>query len=503
MSIWLAETLIATTLLMALVMMVRRPVARWIGAGVAYWLWALPLTRMLLPTLPRQVAAPSPLQTAVDQSGIPEFMTVISVSSPADAASSAPWLEIAIAVWLCGVVAFLALQLVGYIRFRQHMLEGATLIEQERRIRIITSPQAGGPLAFGVLRPYIVLPVDFALRFDAEEQAMAIAHERAHHDHGDLAANMAALLLLAIHWCNPVAWIAYRAYRADQEQACDARVLALYGQDQAHAYGRAILKAAGGRQFAGACHLTRIAALKGRLKMLSNHEISLRRISWGMALVGLVTVTGLALTASGGRAARQMSAITEQVEAVDFARLSDLVAQPAHADEPATMQTADAPEAVDAPPAAPAVAQAHHAVPLAPVAPPAPMAPAADMVPPVPPLPPVPPVARVSDAGMEAYAIPSEADIRRRIPNVDVRNGCDGDQTVSHRETVGADGRRHIRVRICETAIKAQASNAARAGLIKARAEAARAMKMSDEIRAEVLRDLDEEIARIDNRAGD
>src|SRR5690606_28588760 len=118
-------------------------------------------------------------------------------------------------------------------------------------------------------------------------------------------------------------------------------------------------------------------------KMLSNHEMSLRRISWGMALVGLVTVTGLALTASGGRAARQMSAITEQVEAVDFARLSDLVAQPAHADEPATMQTADAPEAVDAPPAAPAVAQAHHAVPLAPVAPPAPMAPTADMVPPV------------------------------------------------------------------------------------------------------------------------
>jgi hypothetical protein len=356
-------------------------------------------------------------------------------------------------------------QAIGYLRFRRHMLRGATDLGQEGRIRLITSPQASGPLAFGVFHPFIVLPADFALRYDAQEQEMGLAHERAHHERGDLAANMVALLLLAIHWCNPVAWIAYRAYRADQETACDARVLALYGRDSAHAYGRAILKAAGGRQFAGACHLTRITALKGRLKMLSNHDLSLRRISWGMAAVALVTATGLALTASGSRAAQQMAAITDKVEAADFARLTDLVAKPSAVATPAVAAVLSVP-AVPAVPAVRAVA-----APAAPMAPDAPIAPAADMVPPVPPMPPAPPTIRNekgritvthSDGRVETHRIPTEAEIARMVPVVDVREGCDKDnQPTTRRETVDANGRRHIRVRICTAEVERAAERAA------------------------------------------
>ncbi|WP_303759781.1 M56 family metallopeptidase, partial [Sphingobium yanoikuyae] len=333
MSVWMAETLIATTLLMAMVMMLRRPVARWLGAGAAYWLWLLPLARMLLPTLPREVAAPSPLHNVVDQAGLPALLEIAPSPATQVATTSIPWLEMAIGLWALGVVLFLVVQAIGYARFRRDILAGSTPLGEEGRIRLITSSQASGPLAFGIFRPYIVLPADFGLRYDAQEQDMAIAHERAHHERGDLAANMVALLLLALHWCNPVAWIAYRAYRADQETACDARVLSLYGQDQAHAYGRAILKAAGGRQFAGVCHLTRITTLKGRLKMLSSHETSLKRISWGMAAVAMVVATGLALTASGSRAAQQMAAITDKVDQADFAKLTNLVSQPVSARE--------------------------------------------------------------------------------------------------------------------------------------------------------------------------
>ncbi|WP_242125896.1 M56 family metallopeptidase [Sphingobium sp. Sx8-8] len=502
MSVWIAETLIATTLLMALVMLLRRPVARWLGAGAAYALWLLPLARMVLPALPREVASPSPLQLAVDQAGIMTMLNAapaqMEVAAPAR--WTMPWLEIGASVWLLGVLLFLAVQLVGYGRFRHLILRGETLIAQEGRIRIVTSPRAGGPLAFGVLRPTIVLPADFALRFDPQEQEMAIAHERAHHERGDLAANMIALLLLGLHWCNPVAWIAYRAYRADQEQACDARVLSLYGQDQAHIYGRAILKAAGGRQFAGACHLNRVTALKGRLKMLSNHEMSLRRISWGMAAVALVTASGLALTASGSRAAQQVAAITDKVDSMNFGRLADLVAQPASAGEMAVAQPSEAPAA----PSAPALAAHGKATPSAddippvPTAPPAPPAPAVAIAPPAPPAPPMPPM-DVRDGGDgDTHMIPSEAEIRRMVPHVDVADGCEGGKSVNQRETVDADGRRHIRIRICQAQIEAQAHSAARAGLIAARAQIAAAMKMSDKVKADVLRDLDREIAHMD-----
>ncbi|MDO7834809.1 M56 family metallopeptidase [Sphingobium sp. HBC34] len=527
MTVWIAETLIATTLLMALVMLLRRPVARWLGAGAAYLLWVLPLARMVLPTLPSDVD-PSPLHVAVDQVGLPDMLGGgAPVATVATAGSAIPWLEMLIALWFAGMVVFLIVQAAGYARFRRHMLAGATLIGEEGRIRLITSPHASGPLAFGVVRPYIVLPADFALRYDAQEQDMAIAHERAHHERGDLTANMIALLLLAIHWCNPVAWIAYRAYRADQESACDARVLSLYGREQAHAYGRAILKAAGGRQFAGACHLTRINALKGRLKMLSNHDVSLQRISWGMAAVALVTATGLALTASGSRAAQQMAAITDRVESADFAKLSGLVSQPAVAAGPTV---ADVP-AVPAAPPAPAVDPWP-----APVAPSAPMVPAADMIAPVPPVPPVTVrqekdhvTVTHADGRVETRRIPTDADIARMVPVVDVRTGCEGGDTTTRSESVDTDGRRHIRVRICTRAIEqaarraadraaAQADRAARtadrdmanadraarmahvaalSSLRTARAQIARNMSMPADARAEALRDIDQSIAEI------
>ena len=483
MSVWVAETLIATTLLMALVMMVRRPVARWLGAGAAYMLWALPLARMLLPALPSDVD-PSPLHVAVDQAGLPALLAVApATAAPPVADTAMPWLEIAITLWLMGVIAFLAVQAVGYVRFRRHILDGATDLGQEGRIRLITSPNASGPLAFGVMRPFIVLPADFALRYDPLEQDMVVAHERAHHERGDLAANMVALLLLAVHWCNPVAWIAYRAYRADQETACDARVLCLYGRDQAHTYGRAVLKAAGGRQFAGACHLTRIAALKGRLKMLSNHDMSIRRISWGMAAVALVTATGLALTASGSRAAQQMAAITQKVETADFARLSDLVA------EPAAIATPAEPAAPPAP-ASPAPVSAPSPVSIAaPAAAPVPIAPAADMIAPVPPIPPAPPVVRsgrdgitvtYADGRVETHRIPSAADIARAVPVIDVREGCEGGKdSTTHREFTDGNGRRHVRVRICTAGVDRAAAMADRQARIAER-EAERAARYEE-----------------------
>ena len=43
---------------------------------------------------------------------------------------------------------------------------------------------------------------------------------------------------------------------------------------------------------------------------------------------------------------------------------------------------------------------------------------------------------------------------RRMVPVVDVREGCEGDKVTSHREFVDANGRRNIRVRICERAIE-------------------------------------------------
>ena len=46
---WLVDTLVTTAALIALVLVLRRPVARMFGPGLAYALWILPLLRLALP----------------------------------------------------------------------------------------------------------------------------------------------------------------------------------------------------------------------------------------------------------------------------------------------------------------------------------------------------------------------------------------------------------------------------------------------------------------------
>lgn len=312
---WLVDALIASTLLMGAVLIARGPVRRAFGPQCAYALWALPLLRFFLPSLPagwwRAAAA-----TPVTRAG--ETITVLIIE-PARAVAAAPlppaWLGPGLALaWAAGAAAFLVFHLVRHRRFCRRLLTGAEPVEQGAGeiggVIVLASAAAPGPLAFGVWRRYVAFPRDFAERYDAEERALALAHELGHHARRDLLANWAALAVLALHWFNPLAWRAFHAFRADQELANDARVLAGRSPEARHAYGRAIVKAAHGGSVSAACHLHTIADLKGRLRMLTTSRASRRRLAAGAAAVSLLIVGGLGVTASSSSAA---AAITESV----------------------------------------------------------------------------------------------------------------------------------------------------------------------------------------------
>ena len=77
---WLVEALIGATLLMLLVLIVRKPVARLWGAHMAYALWALPALRMVLPAIPGW----QPLYVPVAQAK-PDGDMALALMPPADA----------------------------------------------------------------------------------------------------------------------------------------------------------------------------------------------------------------------------------------------------------------------------------------------------------------------------------------------------------------------------------------------------------------------------------
>lgn len=503
------ETFVATTLLMLLVLAIRGPVRKAFGPGIAYALWLLPVLRLALPPLPESWRAQAAAPVTAMSDAITYYVIDTGPALPeaaAQASGSIDWLLVAGAVWAVGAAGFLGYHLISHSRFCARLLSRARVDRTvaEGKVRVIETDAAHGPLAFGIWQKYVAFPRDFAERYDEQERALALAHELGHHVRGDLIANWVALFVLAIHWFNPVAWKAFRAFRADQEMACDALVLA--GREAAlrHAYGRAIVKSAHGGAVSAACHLHTINELKGRLRMLSKtRKTSPIRLAGGVIGVGALSLAALGLTASGTQAAET---IKSRVESATGIALSGQDAPPPPQDAPP-------------PPKAPRAGNA----PDAPAAPDAPKGqrrvyrvvthvdgddhgshgkgPHRVMI--------------VNGERVELPEIPSEAEIMAMVPDIssaDCRDGKAQDMVVE----TPAQGNKRGRIVICTNRIQAQAGEARRiairsrdmgmrsalVGLEHARREVERDASLSADEKARALKGIDEAIREIRSNTG-
>ncbi|WP_054136431.1 M56 family metallopeptidase [Blastomonas sp. AAP25] len=315
---WLVETLIVTAALMALVLVLRRPVARHFGAEIAYLLWAIPLARLFMPPVVQTIEVPVSAPSAQDVPGTAAMaMPVADIASPVDAMPEpafangllvdADWFAIGVTIWLCGAAIFLIAQLSAYLQNRRELLEDAVEVSRMDDIRVIEIAGIAGPFAFGLWRRYIALPIGFTQAYNPMERELALAHERSHHRAGDLWANFAALAMLSLHWFNPVAWMAWRAFRFDQEAACDARVLRRRSSAERTAYARAIAKAATGHTLAFASPLNPKEKIVERLKIMKQQDTSRTRKWLGGTLIGGGLITAMAMTATVSYAVQPVS----------------------------------------------------------------------------------------------------------------------------------------------------------------------------------------------------
>jgi bla regulator protein BlaR1 len=300
---WLIETLIAVTLVMLMVLALRGPVARHFGAGWAYALWAVPALRLVLPPLP-QLAPDLYLPPVV--TFIP---TAAEMAAPLPAeAGPGQWVPFMLAMWAGGAVIFLVLQWLAYRSFLGRIRETSRPARPPLfgGIRTWISQAVDGPLAIGVIERRIVLPGDFSRRYNPAERRLALEHELVHHRRGDIWWNLAAMVVLALFWFNPVAWLAFRAFRSDQELACDAAVARTASLDERCDYARALVKSASRPGLIAACALNPAGELKRRLRMMRDHRASRMRSAGGVAALALFAAAGLAL----GSAAQQPVART-------------------------------------------------------------------------------------------------------------------------------------------------------------------------------------------------
>ncbi len=167
----------------------------------------------------------------------------VAAKPAAEAASTSRWPRptlrgLALGVWLTGFIAALIAIAVSLIRLwrlaaaSQEIVDPdwrATLAEVgatfgRRPARLLVGPSVTVPMAGGLLRPTIFLPVS-ARDWPIDQRRVVLSHETAHLAAWDPMRHLVARVALAVYWFHPLAWLAARQAAAACEQACDQAVV--------------------------------------------------------------------------------------------------------------------------------------------------------------------------------------------------------------------------------------------------------------------------------------
>ena len=150
------------------------------------------------------------------------------------------WQTLAVGLWFCGFLVIVARLVVGLIGVqwmsrRTELVTDAPWLPLARRlaadlgisprVAFLRSPRATMPMAWGIVRPAVLMPAD-ADEWPGERLRIVLLHELAHVRRRDCLTHVLAQAACAVYWFHPLAWMAARRARAERERACDDLVLA-------------------------------------------------------------------------------------------------------------------------------------------------------------------------------------------------------------------------------------------------------------------------------------
>ena len=276
----------------------RGPARAQFGAGLAYALWLIVPAAMLASLFPaRTVFIPAPVVTPYPMMALMQGLSAApALPHPPVAGATLDMPQILLGVWLAGVAASLILLAIGQ---RRALARFGQITADARDPKLARAANHSvGPALIGVVRPRVVVPNDFEARFEADERAMILAHERTHLALGHASINGLTALLEAVNWFNPLVRVAARYARVDQELACDAAVVGRFpGARQIYAHALLKTQLAYTSLPLGCDWPVRsVSLLEKRIEMLAQQKPCRVRLLGGAAFIA-------ALTAGAGVAA--------------------------------------------------------------------------------------------------------------------------------------------------------------------------------------------------------
>ncbi len=214
------------------------PMRRASAASTRYALWTCALAAVLVLPLVMWIGP----VTNVDRSAwraTPAQQISVVVHARRPAPEPAWPKELPVAVWIGGMIAMLARTAVGHWRVRllfgraetigdSHWLaearDVAAGIGFRRALRLKRSTATDVPLSYGLVRATVLLPGE-SDSWPEQRRRIVLSHEMIHARRLDSLWGLLAQCALAVNWFNPLAWLAAKQFRKEQERSCDDAVV--------------------------------------------------------------------------------------------------------------------------------------------------------------------------------------------------------------------------------------------------------------------------------------
>lgn len=174
------------------------------------------------------------------------------------------WVFVGSVIWIMGIALLLAYSIASLIQLKKQVKFAAPYKDN-----ILLSQTIETAFVLGIFHPKIYLPASLTNR----QREYILLHEQTHIKRFDHVVKIANFFILALHWFNPLAWIAFFESGKDMEMSCDEAVVKKLGNKVKKEYSTSLLTLATSRNTLGGMPLAfGEGNTKSRIKNVLNYK---------------------------------------------------------------------------------------------------------------------------------------------------------------------------------------------------------------------------------------
>jgi TonB family protein len=308
----------------------------WVLATALVCATAAPLAELMLPSWdpPFQVALrelPPAIADGIRQVNAPRAATATGpdtrpVNALSFTSSNLPFVDVFVRLWAAGTAVMLMVLLAGlvrltvltrrarpvsdgpWVRFADRLREDYGI---GRAVEVRESERPGLLLVWGWRRPVLLLPAS-ARAWSHERIVSVLRHELAHVRRGDWLTQVVGEIVRAVHWFNPLVWVACARLHVECERACDDTVIeAGVGGSL---YATQLLDIARDLRHGGwwtpAPAIVRTSTLERRVRAMLDGTVDRRPVSRRARHISIAVLLGLSITVASIAATQQFASLT-------------------------------------------------------------------------------------------------------------------------------------------------------------------------------------------------